>query len=226
MIVALAVVAMAVGCFIGAEKIEKMLASRADPMAVPVPGGRPRRIVFAGFAGAALAGVAGLALPAGTQARTRDVAAIGQLELARRVFDEPWKIRVLDLRANDLCAAKRIPGSECVPAEKLGTLGLADAEPSRDVVLVGVDDLREVPAAAAAYPGRVYTLQGGWKGWEAFALAEPQAPPPGAPASEIELYRLRAGIRAAMTGMKAAPPPSVPTAAPTGPRKLGGGCSG
>jgi uncharacterized membrane protein YedE/YeeE len=225
-IVALAVVAMAVGCFIGAEKIEKMLAPRADPLAVPVPGGRPRRFVLAGFAAVALFGLAGLALPTGTQARTREPVAIGALDLARRVFDEPWKVRVLDVRPREACAAKRVPGAECVPAEKLDTLGLAYADPSRDIVLVSADELTNLPVAAAAYPGRVYALQGGWKGWESFALAAPVPPAPGADASEIELYKLRAGIRSAMTGMKAAPPPPVPTAAPAGPRKVGGGCSG
>ncbi len=225
-IVALAVTVMAVGCFFGAEKLEKVLAGRADPVARATPAGRPGRLVFAGFAAVVLVGLAGLAIPTGSQARTREVAAIGQVDLARRVFDHPWKVRVIDLRSVEACAAKRIPGSECVPAEKLGTLGLADADPSRDLVLVATEDLRELPVAAAAYPGRVYALQGGWKGWEAFALAAPSPPAPGAPAPEIDQYRLRAGIRAAMTGMKAAPPPPVPTAAPTGPRKAGGGCSG
>jgi hypothetical protein len=225
-IVALAVTAMAVGCFLGVEKLERVLAGRADPVARATPAGRPGRLVFAGFAAVVLVGLAGLAIPAGSQAKVREVASIGQLDLARRVFDEPWKLRVIDLRPREACAAKRIPGSECVPAEDLGTLGLADAEPSRDVVLVATADLAELPAAAARYRGRVYALRGGWKGWEAFALAAPTPPAADASAPEIEEYKLRAGIQAAMTGMKAAPPPPLPTAAPAGPRKVGGGCSG
>jgi uncharacterized membrane protein YedE/YeeE len=225
-IVALAVTAMAVGCFLGVEKLEKALAGRADATARPTPAGRPGRLVFAGFGAVVLVGLAGLAVPSGSQAKTRGFESMSQLDLARRVFDEPWKLRVIDVRSLEACGAKRIPGSECVPAEKLGTLGLADAEPSRDVVLVATADLSELPPAAAAYPGRVYALQGGWKGWEAFALSAPTPPAPGAPLAEIDLYKLRAGIRAAMTGMKAAPPPPVPTAAPSGPRKVGGGCSG
>ncbi len=226
-IVAVAVAAMAIGCFIGAEKIEKTLASRADPLAVATPGGRPRRFVFAGFAAAALAGLAGLALPSGTQARTREPAVIGQLDLARRVFDEPWKLRIIDLRPMKDCAAKRIPGAECVPSDKLAGLNLTDANPARDLVLVGENDLAQVPLPAAAYPGRVYSLAGGWKGWEVFALAPPAPPAPGAAEADVELYRLRAGIQSAITGMKAAPPPPTPSAAASGaPRKGGGGCSG
>jgi hypothetical protein len=226
-IVALAVTAMAVGCFLGAEKLEKVLAGRADPVAMPMPAGRPGRLVFAGFAAVVLVGVAGLALPSGTQARIREAPAIGQLDLAQRVFDEPWKLRIVDLRALEACATRRIPGAECVPADKLGSLGLADANPSRDVVLVGEGDLLELPPAAAAYTGRVFALQGGWKGWEAFALVQQAPLAAGAPPADVELYRLRSGIRAAMTGMKAAPPPPTPLAAPAGaPRKAGGGCSG
>jgi hypothetical protein len=83
-----------------------------------------------------------------------------------------------------------------------------------------------MPAAAAAYRGRVLALEGGWAAWEAFALAPPAPPAPGAPAAELEAYRLRAGIHSAMTGMKAAPPPPAPATAPGAPRKAGGGCSG
>src|SRR6266702_995475 len=57
-IVAVAVVLMAVGCFIGAEKLERLFASKADPLATAIPGGRPRRFVVAGLVSAALAGVA------------------------------------------------------------------------------------------------------------------------------------------------------------------------
>ncbi len=226
-IVAVAVIAVALGGFIAAEKVEKALASRADPLAIAVPGGRPRRIVFAGFAAAALVGLAGLVLPAGTQARARDVAAISPADLARRVFDEPWTVRVLDLRAAAACAERRVPGAECVPEADLPRLGLADASPAKDIVLVGEGDLARAPAAAAAYPGRVLVLSGGWKGWETYALTPPSPPSPGAATAEIAAYRLRAGVQSALTGMKAAPPPPPPTAAPAGGgMKKSGGCSG
>jgi uncharacterized membrane protein YedE/YeeE len=226
-IVALAVTVMAVGCFLGAEKLEKALASRADPAAMPMPAGRPGRWVFAGFAAATAIGLVGLALPTGTQARTREVSGISPLELARRAFDEPWKLRIVDVRPLEACSARRIPGSECVPLEKLASLQLADASPARDLVLVGAGDLAEIPQAAAAYPGRVFAIQGGWEGWVAFALVPPAAPSAGASPADLELYRVRAGIQSAMTGMKAAPPPPTPTVSSgAAPRKGGGGCSG
>ncbi len=229
-ILAPAVVVMAVACFIGAEKVEKLLASRADPLATATPGGRARRFVFAGFVAAAAVGLAGVAIPSGTRAGTREggrtAQALTPLDLARRIFDEPWAVRVLDVRSREACAARRIPGAECVPEADLPKLRLADSPAGKDVVLVGEADLAGVPAAAAAYPGRVLLLAGGWTGWEAFALAPPAAPAPGAAPAELESYRIRAGIQSALTGMKAAPPPPPPTASAGGPKKKGGGCSG
>ncbi len=222
--VAIAITVMAVGCFIGAEKLEKLLAQRADPAARATPAGRPGRFVFAGLAASALVGLALVALPTGTQA-ARQPRAIAPLDLARRVLDEPWKVRVVDLRDPKACAEKRIPGSECVSPADLGKLGLSYANPARDLVLVGEGDLAAVPKEALAYGGTLAVLQGGWKGWQAFALEPPQPPGPGASPAELETFRLRAGLQSALTGMTAAPPPPPPTAAPAGPpRKGGGGC--
>jgi hypothetical protein len=222
-IVALAVAAMAIGAFLAAEKVEHLL---ARPAAGPAPARSTRSAVFAGFAACAVAGLAALALPTGGAATPAAPALVASLDLARRVLDEPWKLRVVDLRPMAQCAQRRVPGSECVPAADLGKLGLADANGARDLILVGGADLAAVPPAAAGYPGRVRLLQGGFPAWEELALKAPSPLAPGAAPQELELYRLRAGIVAAMTGMKAAPPPPMPSSGPA-PRKRGGaGCSG
>jgi uncharacterized membrane protein YedE/YeeE len=226
-ILALAVVVMAVGCFIGAEKIERIFADRADPLAKAIPGGRPRRFVLAGFVAAGLVGLAGLALPGGTQAAAREAVALAPQDLARRVFDAPWTVRVVDLRPLAECAARRVPGSECVPEADLPKLRLAESSPTRELVLVAAGDLPALPAEVAAFPGKRAVLRGGFGAWEAWALEAPPAPAPGASAAERDDYRLRAGVRAALTGMKAAPPPPPPAAMPAGAvKKGGGGCSG
>jgi len=219
--VAVFVVAMAIGAFLFGERVERMVNK-----GVVTPGPAPRRMVFAGFAAFGIVAAATLALPVGTLARLREPVAIGPLDLARRVIDEPWKVRIVDTRDLKACAEKRVPGSECVPAADLKKLGLAYANPARDLVLVAEGDLAAAPREALAYGGRVLVLEGGWKGWQAFALEPPRAPGPGAPAAEMDLFRLRAGLQSALTGMKAAPPPPAPTAAPTGPPKKGGGGCG
>jgi hypothetical protein len=224
-VVAIAVTIMAVGCFIGAEKLEKVLAARADPAARATPAGRSGRFVFAGLAASALVGLALVALPTGTQA-ARQPRPIAPLDLARRVVDEPWKVRVLDLRDAKACAERRIPGSECVPPADLGKLGLSYVNPARALVLVGEGDLAVPPKEALAYGGELWVLQGGWKAWQAFALEPPQPPGPGAGPADLETFRLRAGLQSALTGIKAAPPPPAPTAAPAGPPKKGGGGCG
>jgi uncharacterized membrane protein YedE/YeeE len=227
-VLAVAVVAMAAACFVVAERVERIFAARADPFAVGTPGGRPRHLVVTGLAAAGVLGVVGLALPAGTQARAREVAAVSPADLARRVFEEPWGVRVLDLRPMADCAERRIPGAECVPEADIPKLALADADPGREIVLVAAGELASPPPGAAAFRGKLAVLRGGWKAWEGWALAAPPAPAPEAGPAEREAYRARAGIHAALTGMKAAPPPPPPTAAPPagGPRKKGGGCSG
>jgi uncharacterized membrane protein YedE/YeeE/rhodanese-related sulfurtransferase len=226
-ILAVAVVAMAGACFLGAEKVERLLAARADPLARAAPGGRPRRLVLAGLGAAGLAALVGLALPSGTRARAREIGAISPADLARRVFDEPWSVRVLDLRPVAECAARRIPGAECVPEAELPKLALAESDPGRTVVLVGAVDLAAAPPAAAGFRGKLAALQGGWSAWERYALADPPPLAAEASAAERDAFRVRAGIQSALTGMKA-PPPPAPVAAPAagGAKKKGGGCSG
>lgn len=224
-LVAAAVVVMAVGCFLGAEKLERVLAPRADPLAQATPGGKPRRVVLSAFVASGLVGLAALALPTGTQA-ARGLPAIGPEALARRVFEAPWTLRVLDLRPLADCTARRIPGAECVPVAELAKLQLSEAVADRELVLVAEGDLGAPPAAAAGYPGKLVALAGGWAAWQAYALAPPAPLGAEATPAEREAWRLRAGLQSALTGMKAAPPPPPPTAAPGGVKKGGGGCSG
>jgi len=224
-ILAAAVVAMAAACFLIADRVEKALGANADPFARGIPGGRPRRWVLTGLAATCAAGLAGLLLPTGTQAGVRQVASVSAPELAQRAFDAPWRIRVVDVRPREACTARRVPGAECAPQAELAKLRLAEADPSRLLVVVG--ERQEAPPAVEAYRGKLAVLRGGWSAWEEYALAPPRPPAPGAPAAEVEAYRIRAGIQSALTGMKAAPPPPPPSAAPAGgARKGGGGCSG
>jgi hypothetical protein len=219
---AAAVVLMAIGAFLFGELVERLVTK--------APGQAPavRNRMFAGVAAFGAVGLATLLLPVATAARAVPPARIGPEDLARRVLSEPWKVRVLDVRPLDACAKERVPGAECTPPAALKDLALADVSPSRDLVVVGEGDLAEPPAEIRAYRGRVLVLDRGYEGWRAWALTPPELPGEGATASALETYRLRAGIRAALTGVKAAPPPPPPAggAAPVQRKAGGGGCSG
>jgi hypothetical protein len=223
-VVALFVALLAVGCFLGAEKLEAVFAGEKAP-ASPLAA---KRLVFAGFGAFALVGLASLALPRSTAATAAPAATLTAPDLARRALAEPWKLRILDIRPLADCAKERVPGAECTPADTLKKLELADVSAARDLVIVGAGPLTEPPADARAYRGRVLLLEGGFEGWRAWALAPAPAPAPGAPERDQQAWRLRAGIRAALTGVGAPPPPAAP-AGGAGPAKRkagGGGCSG
>lgn len=225
-VLALGVAAMAVGCFLGAERLEKAFRAKATPEATPTAAGLAGKRIFMGFGAAAVAGLVLMLLPT-TRPAARQAEPVEASELARRVLEEPWKVRVLDLRPADAYAAQRIPTSESVQPAQLEALGLAYAEPSRDLVIVTDGAAGPLPDALAAFPGRVLALDGGFQGWKAFALQVPEPPAPGAPEAELGQYRLRAGLHAALTGMKAAPPPPTPTVSVgAGPKKGNGGCGG
>lgn len=229
-VLALLVTAMALSLFLGAEQVEKIMARRRgeEPPAA-VHQSRPRRLAMASLGLVALLGVATLALPQVPAAATKKpVVSLSPEALARRVIEKPWTLRILDIRQAEACGKKTVPGAECAPAQGLDGLGLGYGSGGQDLVLVADGALKAVPAAALAYPGRVFTLAGGFAAWSAYALRKPVPPAPGASTAVVEAYRFRAALYGALTG--AAPPP-----APVGgggvkvipaKKKGGGGCGG
>jgi len=223
-VVAIAVALVAVAAFVGAEKLEAIFGGEGRPDSPA----RPRRAVFATLVGLGALGLVTLAFPRPTPAATAGPVTITAEALARRLFDEPWSVRVLDLRAKEACFARRVPGSECTPPEALKALSLADLTGARDLVVVGEGDLAALPGEITAYPGKVLALRQGFAGWTAWALTPPAPLPASATAAEREAWKVRAGVSAAMTGVKQAPPPAAPAggAAPAKRKAGGGGCSG
>lgn len=227
-VVAIGVVVMAIGGFIGAEALERVFRrKRGLPLDERPQIRRPRRLVFASFAAVLAAGLGTLALPVSApSADARSATTIGVEELAHDVLRAPWELRVLDLRDLAACSKERIPGAECAPAETLGDLGLQYAPGERPLVLVAEGDLPEAPAAALAFPGEVRILNGGFAAWRAFALEKPEPLAADADDAARERYVFRSALNQALTG--AAPPPPPPT---TGKKyvpkkkKKGGGCS-
>ena len=227
-ILAMMVAAMAAMMFLGAERVERIYARKRDGEEPEPAEKRPRTVAFATFGGLAVIALATLLVPATPRAApAADVGSITPAELAHRVLDDPWGVRVIDLRAADECARQRVPGAECVPQEQLGDIGLAYGPGVRDLVLVADARLEKVPEAATAYRGRVAVLAGGMAAWRAYALTPPAPPGHGAAEADREAYRLRTGLHAALTGTRQAPPPApgkVQKYVPK-PKKRGGGCS-
>ncbi len=224
---ALAVTVAAVGCFVGAEYVERIFQRRRSGGAEPAPAPRaPRRAVFATLGGVAVLGVLTLALPAETRARAeREARSLGVEALAHKLLEEPWSVRVLDLRDEAACAQRRVPGAECVPTARLADLGLAYARGGPDLVLVGSEAQRLVPAAARTYPGEVWTLDGGFDAWRQYALTPPEALPADATAQQREAWHFRAALHGSLTGTRQAPPPrAAATKYVPKKKKKGGGC--
>ncbi|MCZ7585441.1 MAG: YeeE/YedE thiosulfate transporter family protein [Deltaproteobacteria bacterium] len=230
-VVALAVTAMAIGLFFGAEKVEKIFrAKRAVSAERPEDVRAERRTMrraFGTLGAAAAMMLTAAALPvSATTAPAKTAEPIAAHALAARLLDEPWNLRVLDVRDREACAEARVPGAECVPADDLAGLGLRYAAGARDLAIVGGED-ESVPAEALAYPGKVYRLDGGFAAWKAYALTAPEIPEADAGADAREDYKLRAAIHAALTGAAAAAPPPAPAQVyvPSAPKKKAGGCS-
>lgn len=228
-VLALAVAAMAIGAFLGAEKVERAFSAKRVGLPAPAVGPTPsRRFAFATFAGVAVLGLATLAFPgaSGADPSPARVLPISAPELALRVVAEPWTLSVIDLRDEAACAAARVPGAVCVPPERLGDAGL-DAADGRTLVLVGQGDLAGVPLAVR-HPGPVVALTGGFAAWQAYALTAPAPLAASATADERAAWARHAALHAQLTGAKAVAAPA-PTgggkAAPARPKKKGGGCS-
>ncbi len=234
-VLAVVVTAVALGGFVGAEKVERLMAARkakheaeaGDGFAIGTAPRRPRPYVFSALAGTAVLALATLALPVAPKAAApKRAGTIAQNQLARRVLDAAWTMRILDVRAKKSCAKQRIPGAECVPLKSLGQLGLAYAPASRDLVLVGSGTLD--PAyikAALAYGGEVRVLSGGFDGWRRYALSKPVPPKPGAPVEAQQAFSFRAALYTAMTGAAPPPPPAAgPVKFVPKKKKGGGGC--
>lgn len=225
--VAVIVTGIAIGGFIGGEAVERWMARRGGVEVPTDQRAKPKRFAFGLYGAVALVALITLLFPVEQTARARDhddITDITAETLARRILDEPWKLRILDLRAREACAQKRVTGAECVPLAELDMLGLGYARGGQDLILVENAEVREIPAAAAAYPGRVLVLRGGFAAWNDLALGAPGSLSADATPEEVATYRFRAGLNNFLTGQRAAPPPAAVKAFVPKKKKKGGGC--
>jgi len=229
-LLALLVVLVAVGGFIGAEKVEELVKRRKSVQEAPAATSYSfsRRLAFSAFAVVAIFVTATLVVPVPTMdASVRQPEVISAVELAHRVIERPWSHRVIDVRSLDECSEARVPGSECVPTESVGNLGLEFVPGHRDLVVITADGGLDVPPEVLGYQGRVFVLEKGFTSWKDFALTTPEPPGPAASERDRTAYLFRAALFQKLTGSGevAAPPPAHNTVYIPKKKKGGGGCN-
>ncbi|MHB0971205.1 MAG: YeeE/YedE thiosulfate transporter family protein [Thermoanaerobaculia bacterium] len=225
-LLAVIITVVAVGCFIGAEKVETMFRRKYYGAEESVPVRAPRRVAFATLATLGVIAIATLAVPAQQSIAAEPARTLSVQEFAERLIGSPWTMRVIDTRSAEAFAKAAIPGSENVEPKMLADLGLEYAEPTATLVIVN-GATPSIPEAATKYRGEIVALAGGFDAWKRYALDPPGAPAPTASKAELEAYAARSALHSAMTGQAAAAP--IVAAAPKGgivkPKKKGGGCS-
>jgi rhodanese-related sulfurtransferase len=225
-VVAAAVLAMAIGAFVGGEKLERIFSGRAGE---PTPAS-PRRVkarVFGGLAAAAALALLALALPIPKpEARERVTRTIEPIELARQLIANPQDVWVLDLRRPEAAAHGRIPGAMTLSSDDSRADRVARLAPTRKLVVFAQGNIPALPEGVLSFGGQISVLRGGYDAWQAEVLAAPSSPESPTPALVAE-FRLKSALHSRYTGAAAAEPPKIemkPSAPPaSGPRK-GGGC--
>lgn len=164
-LLAAAIAVSALLAFIGAEKVEALLGKAHGT-------GRLRRLAFATVTSMAAVALVSMLLPAPTARAGPPATPIAPAELARVVAEEPWSVRIVDVRDAGAFARDRIAGSENLTAN-----ALRDVVPDgRPLVIVG---------NAPTVPSDALVLAGGIDAWRAEPLVRAMttgAPPPPPPA--------------------------------------------
>jgi hypothetical protein len=224
---AVAVTVMAIGAFLGADKLEQRFGLSQETPVSPARR-RARRIAFSALGAGATAALAVMLLttPAPATASARRAAPMDVETLAQRLVSAPWSVRIVDLRGEAAWSKARIPQSEPANRQQLGRLGLQYIEDGNDLIVVDQGNVDQLPAEFAGYGGRVFTLTGGFAAWETFALRPPPALTAEASETERTGYLFRAAVHGLATGQATAAPPPRPRRS-VGPRRAtgGGGCS-
>jgi uncharacterized membrane protein YedE/YeeE len=204
-VLALGVAIMAIGAFLGVEKLERAMAAR-DGVAPPPGSGLVRRRALAGFALGGILAVALIWAPPPGQALAdkpigKSIEKISAVELAQRIVERPASMFLVDLR--EPCPEDVIPGAMCVPVDTPEFL--ADLPTTRTLVLYAAGDLETIPDAAHRFPGTVWVLEGGYAAFNAVILTPPELPEDPSRA-DIEQFQFVSALNAFFTGVEARSP--------------------
>ena len=225
-IIAIGVLFMAIGAFIGAEKIENMMAKKNDtsPPRSSVQT-RNKAFVVLGLLGViALATLGYKASSSKKAVAKKEPTEINSMELAKKVITQPSSFYLIDLRDSKKCQKKTIPGAVCLPDEDPSGSFIADLPPSRKLILFSDKDISKTPEPVANFTGEVSFLKGGFEDFEKNILSQP-IPPSESTKALIEKYNLQYALYNHFTGTKIAHKPMT-----IKPKKVkrsikkGGGC--
>jgi rhodanese-related sulfurtransferase len=178
-VLAAIIAAFALLAFIGAEKVESMLGKPRAAL-------RLRRYAFATVSAMSVVALATSLVTAAPVSAETSPATIEAPELARIVAEEPWSVRVLDVRDAAAFAKARVPGSENVTAASLNDVVLD----GRPLVIVG---------RVARVPAEARVLAGGIEAWnadpvvKAMTTGAPPPPPPSKPTGVIAKPKKKGG---------------------------------
>lgn len=225
-LLALAVVLMALGGFIGAEIVERRFsAAHADRVVELTPATRPRMKLAVTFAVGlvAMLGIGALQREQPTE-RPIAMASIDPLAVARRIIARDPNLLILDVRGGK--PEKTLPGAAVAAADTSAVALLAAAVPARTTVVVYDESgaLREVPRGWPRDLKYEY-ITDGFRGWQQAVLAP--ASPTSSDAATLEQVREQNQIAAYFSGAAA---PAAPVAAPAPSaggavkKKKAGGC--
>ena len=226
-LLAAGVLAMAVGAFLGAEKVEKIFARRDEaepPRAAP----RLRNAVFLGLGAVAVAALITIPLGKSEAARTplpKTFQSVQPVALAELLVTKPGSVTLLDLRDKAQCEERTIPTAVCKPAAELTeAFVMTELQPTRTVVLFNGAAIDPLPSPLDQFAGELLVLDGGFAAFRDQLLTPPQ--PPANPTQDaLADYRLRSSLHAYFTGTRA--PAKTVQLKPrkvTRTLKKGGGC--
>jgi hypothetical protein len=225
-VIVLAVVLMAIGAFLGGEKLEEIFARR-NKSEIPAGSTGVRNRVFIGFGLAAALALVTMMFEADTATAqmSKNTTSTDSATLAQTLIEEPNRIILVDLRANSDCMTKTVPGAMCIPEEGV-TGDFFAAMPATRTLVVFTDngELGVMAPVVAHFPGPVEVLDGGFPTFREQILTEP-TPPENPTAATLTEYRMFGALHAHFTGAKVAVKP-IEIKAVTVKREIkkGGGC--
>jgi hypothetical protein len=226
--VVLAIVIMAGGAFIGAEKVEKLFQQRREPVELtPKPTFRTPRLKFA------VAGSLGVIALVAIGASAPSIAAppvemeeVAPLDLAEAIIDGDPNLLILDVRADIPEGEGRIPGSYPVTPDSTALGILEAAAPSTIVVVYDYDGSLSFLPETWPRTLEYRVVRGGFGGWNSEVLTPAEATGYGLAEREFVLRQNQiAGYfsGAAVQSSVAAPPPAMSSGGGK-PKKKSMGC--